>query len=872
MIRLLSDFAEKNRADTLRRYLCLIIIAGLATTSPALYALDKVRLQLRFDHQFQFAGYYAAQWQGFYAEAGLDVEILPGIRLDGSMVAVPDVLKHGAAEFGIGSGDILLAIDRGTPLTVVASIFQQSPVELFARNETQLSSPADLTRLQVLEDPNPLVRAEINAMLHAEGIPAESVRFMAFDRKASVLDRIQSLMTGEVDVLPGYALSIPWYAQEQGVQLTSLKPAAYGVDFYGDSLFTTTGLAKNNPDLVKRFRDASIKGWEYALANTDETVERIVTELPRQLPVTDLLAYNKFLAKKIRSLMNYHIIEIGHSNPKRWQRMQDALLAAGAIRRPMAELDLVFDPERLEHERKRLWLTLALVAAVAAVIIISALSFISLLRAKRRTEENERRYRALFDNSPISIWEEDCSAVKIYLDKEMATTTQSIREFLMDRPDVVAECAKRVRILDVNRATLSLYKASSKADVLKYIPANFTDESFSAFREELISLAEGNSDFETEATVKNSLGEPLQVDLRLSILPTARAHWERVVVLLTDITERKQSEAQLNRYRIMVSATDDLMAYVSTDYRYLMVNDGYCKAFLKNKEAIIGKHVSELMGEEIFNNIKPELDQCLAGDNICYDITMDFPLMGERHLHVNYYPVKNSSGEIDGLIVHLHDLTTIIQLKNELIAHRDNLERQVENRTEKLTLALQEIEAFTYAVSHDLCAPLRSISGFSSALQENCSGQLDSKGRDYLNRILKNTKKMGEQIDGLLSLSHLNRGEMHYSTMDASSLAQELAEKYSRLYPGMNAEVIIEPDVELFGDKRLLTIALDNIVGNAFKFSSKADAPRIEFGQTIANDRRAIFIRDNGIGFDTQHSDSLFVVFQRLQTDLTEPA
>ena len=274
-----------NMPDTLKCLVRLIVIAGLAATSPALYALDKVRLQLRFDDQFQFAGYYAAQWQGYYAEAGLDVEILPGIRPDGSMITVTDVIKHGAAEFGIGSGDILLAIDRGTPLTVVASIFQQSPVELFARSETQLSSPADLTSLQVLEDPNPLVQAEIKAMLHAEGMPEESVQFKAFNKKDSVIDRIQALLTGEIDVLPGYAFSIPWYAQEQGVKLTSLKPATYGVDFYGDSIFTTTHLAENNPDLVQRFRDASIKGWEYALANTDETMDQIVTDLPRQLPI-----------------------------------------------------------------------------------------------------------------------------------------------------------------------------------------------------------------------------------------------------------------------------------------------------------------------------------------------------------------------------------------------------------------------------------------------------------------------------------------------------------------------------------------------------------------------------------------------------------
>ena len=401
--------------------------------------------------------------------------------------------------------------------------------------------------------------------------------------------------------------------------------------------------------------------------------------------------------------------------------MQDTLFAAGAVHKPTTDLDLVFNTERLKNQRKQLLLTRALQATVTAAVIISALSFIYLVRAKRRTEENERRYKALFDDSPVSIWEEDFSAAKLYLESAMATTTQSVREFLNARPDVVAECAARVRILDVNRATLQLYKASSKADILINLPTTFTEESFQAFREELTSLAEGNSDFNTEAIVKTLHGDPLQVDLRLTILPSARAHWERVIVLLTDITERKRSEALLNRYKTMASATDDLMAYVSTDYHYLMVNDGYCKAFLKNKEAIIGKHVSELLGENFFKSIKSKLDQCLAGENVCFDITMNFPLEGGRNLRVNFYPIKDASGRIDGLIVHLHDQTTIIKLNDELVAHRDNLERQVASRTEKLTNALQEIEAFSYAVSHDLRAPLRSINGFSAPYRKTAA-------------------------------------------------------------------------------------------------------------------------------------------------------
>ena len=127
MTRLLN-YCAAQVTGTLRCFLHLIVVAGLITTSPALYALDKVRLQLRFDDQYQFAGYYAAQWQGYYAEAGLEVEILPGIRTDGSMVAVTDVIKHGAAEFGIGAGDIYWPLTEAHPSQLWPPFFNKAPL------------------------------------------------------------------------------------------------------------------------------------------------------------------------------------------------------------------------------------------------------------------------------------------------------------------------------------------------------------------------------------------------------------------------------------------------------------------------------------------------------------------------------------------------------------------------------------------------------------------------------------------------------------------------------------------------------------------------------------------------------------------------
>ena len=864
----------------LSRYLlCIVSSLGLVVVaaSPG-YALDKVRLQLRFDHQFQFAGYYAAQWQGYYRQAGLEVEILPGVRSNHSMVDVTDMVRRGAAEFGIGAGDILMAIDQGTPLMVLASILQQSPVELFARAATKLTSPADLTRLRVLAEPNPLVRAEVIAMLHAEGIRLEDVPFIPFDKRLSVMGRIDAIMQGEVDVipdgesnieiLPGYALSIPWYAHERGIKLNSLKPAAYGVDFYGDSLFTTTELVEQDPDLVQRFRDASLKGWEYAMTHQDEIIDQIVDELPRQLPVSNLRDYNVYLAAKMRSLMHYPIIQIGHINPDRWRRMYETLFAAGVLHNRQPEAEFIFQPERIQQERLRAWLTYALEAAVAIIFLIVLLSILSLIRAKRRAEENERRYKTLFDNSPLSIWEEDFSAAKQYLDELLADSSLNVRELLDSRPDVVEECARRVRIISVNNATLSLFKAEATDDLISALPATFTAESFEVFREELICLKEGHSNFQNEALVKSLKGDKIYVDLRLSVLPSARLQWERVVIMMTDITARRHAETLLNRYKIMISTTADLMAYVTKDYRYLTANEGYCEAFLKDKDDIIGMHVSEVLGEDLFQQkIKPNMDRCLAGEHVNYELTMQFPARGLRVMHVTYYPIFAESGLIEGLMVHLHDLTDIKKLENELVGYRDNLEQLVIDRTLKLTYAMNELEAFSYAVSHDLRAPLRSITGFSMALLEGYKDQLDQKGRDYLARINKNTHKMGEQIDGLLSLSRIGRGDLKYSFIDISAIALDLVDKYQQVYREIPTTFSVQSGIELYGDRHLIEIALDNLIGNAFKFSSRAEHPQIDIGWVEWEGQKTLFVKDNGVGFEMEYSHKLFAVFQRLHSD-----
>lgn len=198
--------------------------------------------------------------------------------------------------------------------------------------------------------------------------------------------------------------------------------------------------------------------------------------------------------------------------------------------------------------------------------------------------------------------------------------------------------------------------------------------------------------------------------------------------------------------------------------------------------------------------------------------------------------------------------TRIKELNATLLQHADQL--GVINR---------ELESFSYSVSHDLRAPLRAMDGFSQALLEDYGSQLDQEGQNYLQRIRAASQNMGALIDQLLMLSRLSRAEMHPGEVNLTELAEKIVDELREQDPDNKAEVIIRPGMIGFGDAPLLKVALANLLGNACKFSSKRDSPRIEFGSESGSSGETVyFVKDNGAGFNPDYADNLFKPFQRL--------
>ncbi len=202
----------------------------------------------------------------------------------------------------------------------------------------------------------------------------------------------------------------------------------------------------------------------------------------------------------------------------------------------------------------------------------------------------------------------------------------------------------------------------------------------------------------------------------------------------------------------------------------------------------------------------------------------------------------------------------------ELQKSHEYLEQNVRERTQALLAANEELESFSYSVSHDLRTPLRGIDGFSQALLEDYAPALDATGQKYLNYIRESTQKMGKLIDDLLNLSRLGRAPLEKNTVNLSDIATSVLREIHERDPQRSVETIIAPDLEASADHNLLKIVLENLLGNAWKFTAKQPNARIEFGIDHSDNKVIFYVRDNGAGFDMAHSNKLFRAFQRLHT------
>ena len=387
----------------------ILLLAALAMPGRPMYAqadpaapgkaLDRVVLQLAWYHKFQFAGYYAAQLKGYYAEEGLEVEL----RQRNPDRLPVDAVLSGEADFGTANSDIMLLRMQGKPVVALACIMQHSPWALLVRADSGITALEDLVGKTLAMEMN-YRNVEVLAMLRAEGLSTETMTFVK--ERAGVDD----LFNGTADAQMCYISNQPFAVRERGGEPRVIRPITYGIDFYGDTLFTSERQIRRHPERVAAFRRASLRGWQYAMEHPAELIDHILLTYyadPRPHPVSysrDLLGFEASVMAK--ELMHPTLVEIGHMSPHRWRRIADTYTAMGKAG-PIDSLeDFMYDPTP-QPDYRWLYVTVGLLVGVTLVGALAKVWNMGLQRAvaqrTRKLRESEARFRSYFDMGLVAM-------------------------------------------------------------------------------------------------------------------------------------------------------------------------------------------------------------------------------------------------------------------------------------------------------------------------------------------------------------------------------------------------------------------------------------------------------------------------------------
>lgn len=399
--------------------------------APAGFAADKVRLQLKWTHAFQFAGYYAAKELGYYREAGLDVEIAqaqPGLD-------VVDQVVSGKSEYGVGTSSLILARKEGKPVVVLAVIFQHSPLILVSRKETDAQTVHDLVGKRIMLEPQ---SQELLAYLKREHLPFE--RLKQVEHSFS----LDELIDGKVDVISAYLTNEPFRLGQTGFAYNIFTPRSAGIDFYGDNLFTSEDEIRAHPERVKAFRAASLRGWEYAMSHQEEIIDMIL----QRYKGSDIRQYNKeffhYEAAQTSYLLSRELIAIGYMNPGRWRHIADTYAELGMLPANFALDGFLYEANPDVNLRWfYFWglLTLLLASVVGGVALYIFKVNHRLAYSLDELKRNELRLNLLssaIEHSPTSVIITDADSVIEYVNPHFTIETgYASEEVIGKKPNIL---------------------------------------------------------------------------------------------------------------------------------------------------------------------------------------------------------------------------------------------------------------------------------------------------------------------------------------------------------------------------------------------------------------------------------------------------
>lgn len=355
-----------------------LLLAVITSWTTLAWALDDINLQLKWHHQFQFAGYYAAKELGYYSREGLNVAISPVLK----DINPIDTVVSGKAQYGVGSNDLLLVRNSGSPVVVLAVIIQHSPYVLITTDKSGIQSIQDVVGKRVMFDP---YATEIMAFLRKADVPLSKIIQI---NKNDYLP--EDLISGIADAYAGYSTNDPFYFEKRGIRYSLFSPRSEGIDFYGDNLFTTEDEIKKHPQRVKAFLKASLEGWNYALNNPEKTVDLMISKGYGKSEEREKLLFE---AKKLAQLIHADLIPVGYMNRERWRHIADTYAELGMLPKNFPLASFLYEEEKSLPSSAKfalaalLLISLAATAAAVRNYVVRRKLFIRLFQSNSRFEK-----------------------------------------------------------------------------------------------------------------------------------------------------------------------------------------------------------------------------------------------------------------------------------------------------------------------------------------------------------------------------------------------------------------------------------------------------------------------------------------------------
>ena len=841
-----SLLERRVRVSTLFRRCFLVAI--LALSSATSQALDRVTLQLKWHHQFQFAGYYAALEKGFYRDVGLEVEIREG----GPNVDAIDDVVTGRADFGVGTSGALIARARGQQVVVLAAVFQHSPAILLVPRRAGVTSVFALQDRLLMDTPG---SEDIAAMLKLAGV--DYARMPRVKHNGDPRD----LASGKADAMVAYSTNEPFVLEQLGVPYLAFSPRASGIDFYSDNLVTSEKLIKTHAERVAAFRAASLKGWQYALSHKEEIVDLILRRYSQAKNREALL----FEANQTDVLVQPDLIELGYQNPARWQAIADTYHSLGMLPEASVPGGLVYEPEA---DGIPFWLKAAL-AGAAMLGLVATLAALWIARLNRR------------------------------LNSEVVERREAERE--IQRANAQAESARQQLVAMSEALPLAMFQMELKAD--GGVDYNFigsrVEEILGVARKDLMadpSLRWRHVHPDDREVARNTLDDASRrvrdgetersVEMVVRVLMNGQPRWilssahaatplpDGTVIwngFYQDITERKQAEDELRaseeRFRRLFEDSADAM---------LLIDQG---RFVECNVAAVGM-LRMASRHQLLNHEPAELSPPTQADGQP-SVEKAKTLMA-RALELGSLRFEWLHRRADGEIFPVEVLSTTIEQHGRPLIHivwrditdRKRAEEAVRAARQKAEEATQAKSDFLANMSHEIRTPMNGILGMVHLCMKT---DLAPKQRDYLSKIDRSARSLLEIINDILDFSKIEAGKL-----TVEHIGFDLEEVFDNLtnIVGMRAhekglEVLFrvgsETPVYLVGDPLRLQQVLVNLCSNAVKFTNRGEVvvsvrPLRVDGSEVELE---FAVSDTGIGMTPEQQARLFRPFTQADSSTT---